>query len=914
MFTNDAVHTRHFPPVSRSRLVDRSHLFDLGEPPRKLTLVAAPAGFGKTTALGQLFEGMRQTGVRCCWYSMSYEDNDPALFLRYVIAALRTELPDFGTELLQLLNTTVLEDIERTAERIVTELADTNDDVALFIDDFHHAASQRINRFMDNLLDLSPQNFRLIVGSRIRPPLALPTLKLNDQLNDITVSQLRFDKRETSEFMRGVSKLDLTDDHLAALFSHSEGWVAGLQLASLSLHDPTTRDAFIDSFSGSLRDISDYLTTDVLNKQESEVRDFLLRTSICERLSARLCEALTGMTKAGALLEKVEANNLFLVPLDYEGKWYRYHHLFQEFLFAQLRRGFPSEIPDLYKKACAWFAQEGYGNEAIDYALMTGDVGLVGRLVHQGTLERLTMEGRMAELLSWVNRIPPNFKARFPRLLIQECLALSHLCRPREADELATQARASIEELESNADYRYSQEEIGKIRTEEKLLPMLVAFARDDTESFSDPPLQDIETRDDLILAMVDNFLGYVQLQKGNLDEALDYLHKGRIHHLRNGICYGATFSDCFIAMGHVLRFQLHKAYEQARTTENLIAEVPGGHAPAMAKAKVMQAVVLYEWGRVEEAVDLLTEHLPFIDGVGHVSITQQGYLTLARCRAATEDFDRAEQSLRRCLQLSEDKSRLHIDHLVHAERTRISAVGGQRLKVRGRSLDGRDTQEALAGLENSWDRVAFARLLALACETTYFGDYEAVRETIESLAALCNARSLNLYCYRLRLLAVIGELRAGETARAVDSLGKVIEAVCPEDGRRLVRDCGPTINIALEGLSRKITESCGSFENRFFDDLLNGRVRHSAVADRHDRQTSLERQPLVEPLHRRETQIVELLARGKSNADIRKLLFISENTVKWHIKNIFAKLGVNNRTAAVVAAQRLKIISIDNI
>ena len=914
MVTNTGVHTRHFPPVSRSRLVDRSRLFDLSAPPRKLTLVAAPAGFGKTTALGQLFGAMRQAGVRCCWYSMSYEDNDPALFVRNFIAALRRELPDFGAEILQLLNTTVLEDIDRIAERVIEDLADTNVDVALFIDDFHHARSQRINRFMDNLLDIQPQNFRLIIGSRIRPPLALSTLKLNDQLNDITVGQLRFDERETGEFMRGVSKLDLTDDHLAALFYHSEGWVAGLQLASLSLHDPATRDAFIDSFSGSLRDISDYLTTDVLDKQEPDVQSFLLRTSVCERLNASLCEALTGMPNADALLEKVEANNLFLVPLDYEGTWYRYHHLFQEFLFAQLRRRLPSEIPDLYRKASGWFAQSGYGNEAIDHALMTGDIGLVGRLVHEGTLERLTMEGRMAELLSWVNRIPPSFKTRFPRLLIQECLALSHLCRPREADELATQARASIQELETNAERRYSQEEMGKIRTEEMLLPMLVAFAKDDTESLAGDDLQDIETRDGLILAMVDNFLGYAELQKGNLHEALDYLHKGRIHHLRNKIVYGATFSDCFIAMSHVLKFELHKAYEQVRATENLIAEVPGGHAPAMAKAKVMQAVVLYEWGRVEEAVDLLTEHLPFIDGAGHVSITQQGYLTLARCRAATEDFDGAELSLRRCLQISEDKSRLHIDHLVHAERIRISAVGGGRLQVRGRSLDGQDTQQALAGLEKSWDRVAFARLLALACETTYFGDYEAGRETIESLAALCNARALKLHCYRLRLLAVIGDLGAGETARAVESLGKVIEAVCPEDGRRLVRDCGPRINFALEGLSRKVTESCGSFENRFIDDLLDKRVRHPAIPDRHQRQAGRKRQPLVEPLHEREIQVVELLARGKSNADIQELLFISENTVKWHIKNIFAKLGVNNRTAAVVAAQRLKIISIDNM
>ena len=843
---------------------------------------------------------------------MDYEDNDPIHFLRHIVAALNTSLEGFGNDVIRLLNTTVVTDITDTLGGLINNLADTNCNLTLFIDDFHHGNTEQITQFIELLVNLSPPNFRLVIAGRIRPALSLSNLQVHNELNEITVNQLRFDDTETKEFMHRILKLDLTPEQLANLIDHGEGWAAGLQLASLSLRDPSRRDKFIDSFSGSLRDIADYLTTDVLNQQQPKVRDFLLRTSILDRLNAGACDALTESNNGQELLETVESNNLFLVPLDENSEWYRYHHLFQEFLFAQLRRIYPSEIGSLYKKASDWFAQAGYINEAVSYALLAGDVNKVGQLVHTGTMENMTMEGRMAELLSWVNRIPPNVKMKFPRLLMQECLALAHLCRPVEAADVATQARTSIQELDTITDYHYTKSELKQIHNEEAVLSLMIAFAKDDTEHITTKTLQAMETSDELILAMTHNFLGYVHLQKCQLKKAHEHLNKGRFHHLKQKIYYGAVFSDCFITMSYILQYQLHNAYEHAKGTERLVGEMPGGHAPGMAKAKIMQATVLYEWNKIDEAIDLLNTNLPLIENVGQVSITQQGFLTLARCHAAKKQFDIGLKALNRCLQLSQHTNRDYINLVVELEKSRFAYLGGG-INQFSKNCNVEQIEKLTQKLRKQWDRITFFRLLLLIQSSFYAEEYDVIQNTVTQIKTLCDSRDLKFYSIKLQLLAVLNNIKLGETDSAYDLLTEVIELIYLQDGIRIVLDTGPEIRSVLAGLNKKLSYENSSVKQELVDKLLNLSLTEAAHNCPTDKQSTFLREQthtLVEPLNRREIEIIKLLAMGASNAEISNTLFISENTVKWHIKNIFAKLSVNNRTAAVVTAQQYQLIT----
>ena len=912
MPSHTVIRTKLFPPVSRSQLVNRSRLLDLQTKDKKLTLVCAPAGFGKTTIMGQLYGQLQKSGVRCCWYSMDYEDRDPLHFLRHVIAALNTSIEGFGSDLLRLLNTTIVTDITDTIGVVINELADISCDLTLFIDDFHHGNAEQITQFIELLVNLSPPGFRLVIASRIRPALPLSNLRVHNELNEISVNQLRFDATETREFLHRILKSDLTPRQLADLVGHSEGWAAGLQLASLSLRDPSRRDKFISSFSGSLRDIADYLTTDVLNQQPPEVRDFLLRTSVLDRLNAGVCDALTKSNHGQELLELVESNNLFLVPLDENCGWYRYHHLFQEFLFTQLRRIYPSEIVSLYTRASDWFAQAGYINEAVNYALSTGDMNKFGRLVHTGTMELMTMQGRMVELLSWVNRIPPDIKMKFPRLLIQECLALAHLCRPVEAAHVATQVRTSIRQLDTITDYHYSEVELKQIHTEEAVLPLMIAFAEDDTEHIEIDTLQAIETSDDLILAMIHNFLGYVHLQKRQLAKAHEHLNKGRFHHLKQKIYYGAIFSDCFIAMSHVLQYQLHVAYEHVKATERLAREIPGGHAPGMAKTKIMQATVLYEWNEIDKAMELLDTNLPLIENAGQVSIPQLGYLTLARCHAAKKQFDTGLKALNRCLHVSQHTNRDYINLVVESEKLRFANFSGD-INQLAKIYTARQIVDLTQKLQKRWDRVTFFQLLVLLQSSFYAEEYDVVENTVTPVKMLCDNLDLKFYSIKLQLLAVLSNMKLGKTASAYSLLAGVIELVYPQGGIRIILDAGPEIRSVLGGLSKKLSGESGSVNQEFTDRLFHLSLAETAGNSPAGKQSAFLQEKshaLIEPLNKREIEIIKLLAMGETNAGISATLFISENTVKWHIKNIFAKLGVNNRAAAVATALQFQLIN----
>lgn len=894
-----AIRTKLYPPVSRAPLIERARLMELLDRHRDcaLILVAAPAGFGKTTLLGQWFERRKRSGEHCCWCSLDRQDSQPDRFLRHLLSALRT-VTDAGADLLRQVDTALADDITATLPPLVNELADAGREIVLFIDDWHTVRSAEVSRFMELLVQTAPANFHLVIASRLRPALSLSALRVRARLFEITANELRFDAREADEFIRRAAKLDLNPEQLERLYEHSEGWAAGLQLASLSMHDPARRDALLGSFSGSLREIADYLASDVLNQQEPETRDFLLRTSILDRLCAGAAAAVTGNPDAAGLLRRVEAANLFLVPLDATGEWYRYHHLFQEFLLAELRRTYPDEIVSLYRRASDWFSAAGLFNEAVNYALLSGDTLRVGQLVHSGTLERLAMDGKMTAWLSWLSGIPQSIKAKFPRLLIQEGIALCHLYRPAAAAEAAEQARAAIERLPQVEDYRYTEAEIDQIREESAILPFLVGFCRDELDRVDTGPLLRLRTRDDLVLGIANNLAGYGHLMRHRLEEAEQHFARARLHHVRKGTYYGAVFSDCFAAMVSLLVFRLRDAYAHALAAGRLVEDIDGGHAPGTGKACVMQAVVLYEWNRIDEALDLLRVHVPHAEAAGQIRVPQLGLLARARCHAALGRTDMARADLRRCLEISAQASSEFIRLEVETELGRIDVLEG-RPPAAGDPARARALLERLA---QDWNREDFAALFLELQRAVFAG--VPVRETLAAFRAMCRRRGLVQAEIDLLLLSAIGSEAEGDGDSALDALDAAVTIAFPENGIRRFLDLGDRLRPLLARLAGRHAQGGDPRRRRFIAQVEEAFAAVPATA------RNGAGNGLIEALSSRECEILELMARGDSNAAISERLGISENTVKWHIKNLFAKLGVSNRTAAVAAARRHRLLA----
>ena len=446
------------------RLVDSAH--------SRLTLVAAPAGSGKTSLLAEWhFDPREQRSF--AWISLDAADNDPVRFWDGVIAALRTVDPFLGADAESALHSPGTTIAEHMLPLLINELSDRDESIVLALDDYHVIGNEQIHDQIEGFVDRLPLTVHVAIATRSDPPLPLGRLRARGHLTEIRAVDLRFDTTEAEAFLNDMLGLDLDRDDVAALQDRTEGWVAGLQLAGLSLRDRVDRSDFIASFAGDDRQIVDYLGFEVLDHQPEAVRQFLLQTSILDRLSAPLCATVTHRQDAGALLEELERANLFVVALDPKREWYRYHHLFSDLLRHELSQAHPDSVRELHQRAAAWYAHEGETHEAIEHSTAAGDVSTAMDLITAHWYEFL-QRGRAETIAGWIDRLPAEQVAAEPDMCLIKAWLGINLGRLDEverwivaAHELTSESRAETPPLESGvaslqAIHRYMDGSIGE--------------------------------------------------------------------------------------------------------------------------------------------------------------------------------------------------------------------------------------------------------------------------------------------------------------------------------------------------------------------------------------------------------------------------------------------------------------------
>src|ERR687897_193971 len=400
-------------PRTRPELVPRPRLLEalVRYEGRRLTLVSAPAGFGKTTLLSEWLEDRSGDGGSIAWLSLEEADNDPARFLAYLVSALRSALGEgIGEGVLASLRLPEFPPVEAVVGVLINELADVrHEEVTIVLDDYHVIHSGPIHEATSFLLEHLPENVHLVISSRADPPIPLAKLRARDQVTEIRAAGLRFTTEEATAFLKGVMGLTLSAANVAALEEVTEGWIAALQLAALSMRDREDVSGFVETFSGSNRHVLDFLAEEVLERQSEGVREFLLKTSVLERMSAPLCDALTSRNDGQQMLERLEHDNLFVVPLDDERRWYRYHHLFRDFLHGHLMRERPESAGELHLRASGWYEQSGHLAEAIRHALSAPDHDLAARLIEEG-VEGAVERGEGTTALRWLEALPTEAK------------------------------------------------------------------------------------------------------------------------------------------------------------------------------------------------------------------------------------------------------------------------------------------------------------------------------------------------------------------------------------------------------------------------------------------------------------------------------------------------------------------------
>src|SRR5437588_2125132 len=650
------------PPL---QLVRRPHLVERLQEAveRPLTLIAAPAGFGKTTLLSPWLE---HASPPVAWISLEHDDDDLTRFWSYVFTALARVHPGSGTSALALLQTSTLSPlppIETALSVWINELATLPHEIALVLDDYHLITAQPIHRAITYLLDHLPPQLHLIIATRADPPLPLARLRARGYLTDIRAADLRFTVEETAAFLTRALGLELSDQDIATLEARTEGWIAGLQLAALSMQGRKDIPGFLEAFTGSHRYIIDYLVEEVLALQPEPVQTFLLQTAILERLQGSLCEAVMGVMRepggeasGQAMLEQLEQANLFLVPLDDERQWYRYHQLFAEALRHRLQRKHPTLVPELHQRASAWYEQQGLTREAVHHALVATDFAQAARLIEQA-FNSFVRRGEIATLQRWAAALPDELvRSNIELSVLQGWLLF--VSGKNDAAELHLQDIERTFGITPIPDEHSEQQTIpsgagssAAIRGRIAALRASIALTQRDlprTITLSRLALEYLP-KESMARSYVAGYLGKALYFGGDIGAAIIALEEAwRVSWEVNHI-FGLFLVIHDLAHLQILQGHLHRADQTYRQALQQVLE-RSGHQPAMGPAYVGRGNLEREWNHLDAATSLLQEGIKLCEQTGNTQAILQAYIGLAFIHQAQGDADGASAMMRQAV------------------------------------------------------------------------------------------------------------------------------------------------------------------------------------------------------------------------------------------------------------------------
>ncbi len=906
--------TKLYIPQPQPRIVHRPRLIErLNEGMNsRLTLICAPAGFGKSTLIGEWVTGTERPAA---WLSLDEGDNDPTRFLAYLIAALQTVEADIGEGVLGMLGSPQPPPTESVLTILLNEIATVPDNFVLVLDDYHAIDARSVDDALTFLLDHLPPRMHLVIATREDPHLPLARLRGRGQLSELRAADLRFTTFEAAEFLDGVMGLSLSEVDIAALETRTEGWIAGLQLAALSMRGREDVPGFIRAFAGDNRYILDYLVEEVLQRQPERVRNFLLQTSILDRLSGPLCDAVTGQEEGNALLEALERGNLFVIPLDDKRHRYRYHHLFADVLYAHLMAEQLDRVAMLHQRASAWYEQNGSAVDAIRHALAAEDFARAADLVELAVPE-MRRSRQEATLLGWLKALPDGLVQCRPVL---SAVYAHVLLAGGELDGVETRLR-DAERWLPTADTRphpeSSRPSAAMVVVDEEAfrrLPGEIAVARaGQALARGDVPATVTYARRVLDLVPLDDhfgrgaaaaFLGLASWASGDLEAAYRTYADGmaslqKAGNISDAINGAITLAAIRIAQGRLR--QAMRTYEQA-------LQLATEHGDPVMRGTADMYVGMSELHREHDNLHAATQHLLRSKEQGeHTGFPQNRYrwrVAMARIREVQGDLDGA-------LDLLDEAERLYMSDFspnvrpIAALKARVWVAQGRL----GEALDLAREQGLSAhddlGYLREFEHITLARVLL----ARYKSDQEerSIHEAMGLLERLLKAAEaggrMGSVIEILVLQALVHEAQ-GDDPTALVSLERALTLAEPEGYVRIFVDEGiPMARLLYDALSDKVEPEYIRWLLAAFPVAEPEQTTSSQL-----RGTNSE---MVEPLSERELEVLQLIAEGLTNQEIATRLYLSLHTVKVHTRNIFTKLAVKNRTLAVARGRALGILS----
>jgi LuxR family transcriptional regulator, maltose regulon positive regulatory protein len=887
--------------VVRPRLTDR--LAGAGE--GELALVCAPAGFGKTALMA---DWARRSELPVAWLSLDEADNDPARFWRHAAAALDTVCPGVAERVAGLLGPPPPPVWEGLVTALVNELAGVAEEVVLVVDDYHLIQAPQVHQSVEFLLEHLPACLRLVVASRADPPLPLARLRASGQLAEVRAADLRFTGEEAAELLSGAVESELSDSVVAALEARTEGWAAGLQLAALSLRGYADVNAFVEGFSGSHRYVLDYLAEEVLDRQPEPLREFLLETSILERLSGPLCDAVCGRTDSQELLEQVERANLFLVPLDEVRGWWRFHHLFADLLRARLERNRPERVLQLHRAAAAWHEEHGLADDAIRHAVAAAEDAWAARLVERHA-EAVLWRCESATLDRWLAALPADLIHVRPRLSVALAWRAGMTGRMEEVERLladAERALASAGEEPHEPSVGRAASVLANVGATITLLRATLARMHGDAHravEFARQARTQLGDDELLLGSMVGWHLAGADWMEGRLEQAesalgglvADRRAVGERYFILRG-CYD---------LGQIQQGRGHLGAALQTYRQGLeIAGDAGRQLPAAGIAHVGLADVLRERDELDAALDHARLGVALCGQLAYAQALATGLATLARIRQAKGDAAGALEAIGQAERFELSPGMVALFNPVPAWRARLLLAHGEidavSRWVRGCGLAADD--------EPSYPREREYLVLARVLLAEQPAQALGLLERWHTLAA---AQGRTGSVIELRALQALAHAACGDEPRALAALDEALTLAAPEGYLRLFVDEGRPMAELLRKLvaDRRLDHGSGAGPREYRSRLVEAFEQAHLPIRPPVRRGAVVVAGLIEPLSARELEVLGLLAAGKPNREIAQELVVTLETVKKHASHIFDKLGVANRTQAVARARELGLM-----
>ena len=897
--------TKLLVPRPRARAVARPRLGALlarGLQTR-LTLVSAPAGFGKTTLLSAWLAD-RGGGRPTAWVSLDERDQDASTFWTYVLLAVDRAAPGTASAALALLQSGRA-GIDSVLTVLLNELSVLPGDLTLVLDDYHLAEGSDIQPGVGFLLEHLPAQVNLVISTRADPALPLSRLRARGELVEVRAADLRFTTPEATAYLNEVSTLGLAPGDVAALETRTEGWVAALQLAALSLQGRDDPARFIDGFAGDDRFVVDYLADEVLDRQPDHLRRFLLESSVLDRMTGPLCDAVTGRTDGRATLAALERQNLFVVPLDDNRRWYRYHHLFAEVLRARLLDERPGEVAGLHRRASAWYDAAGDPEAAVDHALSSGNTGLAADLVERA-IPAMLRRRREDVIRRWVDRLPAAAAANRPVLAVGLIGGLMSSNAFDGIDRRLVDARRLLDSPVEDL-VVLDRAEYARLPAVLETYSAALALVHGDpsgTVVHAEAALAGAADDDHLTVASASALLGLASWSDGDLDAAhRAYLAASeslaRAGHVADVLGCAITLADIEMTLGRLAAAQ--------QTFERSLELAATASAPLRGAADMHVGLsrVAWERGDLAGAADQLHRADRLGESAGLPQHPYRWRVALARLRAAEGDPTAA-------VALLDEAERVYVADFapavrpVAAARARVLAasgdVPGAFAWARARGLSAADAPSYL----HEYEHLTLARVL-LAHHAAGGGRLPLTEAAalLDRLLAAAEAGGRTGSVIEILVLRALALGGAGEPEQASASLERAVRLAEPEGSVQVFADVpSPPVGL-LQSLARR--HRTWTF------------VRHlAAVVSPPDRPAAARPGPgpedtadqLLDPLSTRELDVLRYLASDLDGPAIARELGVSLTTVRTHTQHVYTKLGVNSRRAAVRRAHQLRLFS----